>query len=411
MARRSELKNGDVYTIVGGAGVNPKLRAKVIDNGNRASLFLEYNFGTLQYSKQNGEKGYQATRKKEFLKLYVELSPRTPIDKADNTNTLEQAKQVRTLREQEFLEDTEGYEVRRHRESAELHTLFANYIANYKKGNVRKMRATLKRFAKFLQETPEYKRFAEQLPAKALDKKMVETFAEYLSSWGNGETPKNYFNQFKRVIKHLTEEGVFRQNPCEGVVVAIGDQTTQKDILSLEEYKKLWQTPCDNREVKRAFMFCLHTGIRYCDVIRLTYGCIDYSFNWVRFEQHKTEGRSSRSRLTIPLGDTTMELVGKPQTENPQEEKIFELPSKHLCTKHLQSWVARAGIQKHITWHCARHSFGTNMILGGVDTRTTQELMGHTSVEMTERYTRIADNIKRRAISVLPSLEDLNSQD
>lgn len=411
MARRSELNSGDIYTIVGGAGVNPKLRAKVIQNGDRASLFLEYNLGALQYCKDNGEKGYQANRKKEFLKLYIELAPRTPMDKADNVNILEQAKQIRALREQEFLEDTEGYEVRKRRDGAELHNLFANYIANYKKQNINVVRASLSKFRMFLEEAPEYRRFTNRLPARNLDKKMVEAFAEYLSSSAKGSTPASYFKQFKKVIKHLTAEGVFRQNPCEGVIVKAGDETTQKAVLSLEEYRKLWQTPCDSAEVKRAFMFCLNTGIRFCDLVRLTFDSVDYSNRLIRFEQHKTEGRSSKSRLAIPLSDTALELIGEPRTGDVQGEKVFNLQSKYLCTKYLQSWVARAGITKHITWHCARHSFGTNMILGGASLKTTQELMGHSSVEITERYVRIANEEKRKAVSILPNLETLNSSE
>ena len=87
---------------------------------------------------------------------------------------------------------------------------------------------------------------------------------------------------------------------------------------------------------------------------------------------------------------------------------VFTLPSHTMCLKALRRWTKRAGIDKHITWHCARHSFGTNMAATaaqkGFSVRVVQEMMGHSSLRYTERYTRVVDEQKKKAMAELSKL-------
>jgi site-specific recombinase XerD len=92
-----------------------------------------------------------------------------------------------------------------------------------------------------------------------------------------------------------------------------------------------------------------------------------------------------------------------PEAGQPQD-LVFTLPSSTAALKSLNNWVKRAAIQKHITWHCARHSFATNLIYYGADVTIVAKLMGHTTLKHTQRYAHIAEQLKRNAISNLPRL-------
>lgn len=178
------------------------------------------------------------------------------------------------------------------------------------------------------------------------------------------------------------------------------------DVLSSEEITTLLATqmPNQNLEIRRAFILSLYCGIRWCDVKDLSYGNVDFSNGFLKFEQNKTKGHSSKSGVAIPLNEELLKLIGQPKTKNPKEELIFNLPSHAMCLKSLARWVAKAKINKHITWHCARHSFATNILSIGANVKVVADLLGHSSLTYTERYVGAVDEQKKAAINSLPKL-------
>ena len=97
----------------------------------------------------------------------------------------------------------------------------------------------------------------------------------------------------------------------------------------------------------------LYYGLRFCDVKDLTYKNIDYTNHLLKFEQNKTKGHSANSGVVIPLNDGLLSLIG----EDPEnlDSSIFNLPTYESYCKSVKRWVKRAGINKHISWHMAKH--------------------------------------------------------
>lgn len=77
--------------------------------------------------------------------------------------------------------------------------------------------------------------------------------------------------------------------------------------------------------------------------------------------------------------------------------------SYESCCKSVKRWVKRAGIDKHISWHCARHSFAVNILNNGANIKTVASLLGHSGLKHTEKYTRAVDKLKEDAINSLPA--------
>ncbi|MDE6081330.1 MAG: site-specific integrase [Muribaculaceae bacterium] len=154
-------------------------------------------------------------------------------------------------------------------------------------------------------------------------------------------------------------------------------------------------------DIQRAFVFSLYTGIRFCDVKRLTYGNVDFSSRTLWFNQVKSEGRSARSAVVMPLSDDLMDIIGFPRNPAELSELIFPLPDTSICRRHLAEWVKQAGINKHITWHCARHSLAVNVLNAGANIKTVSSLLGHSSIKMTEKYLHVLDNQKKDAMNSL----------
>lgn len=129
---------------------------------------------------------------------------------------------------------------------------------------------------------------------------------------------------------------------------------------------------------------------------------MDYSNKKLTFNQKKTQGKSAKNWVTIPLNNGLLSLIG---AASDREERIFNLPSNTACLKALRNWTKQAGIDKHITWHCARHSFAVNILNNGANIKTVASLLGHSELKHTEKYTRAVDSLKEAAINSLPELK------
>ena len=399
---------------------NPQLKERTMKDG-RVSLFLEFYEGRketplldeagepVRYTSgaMKGKPKYKVThkRRQENLGLYYKAKPRTPTERWEKEEALRLARQIRWERQQEFLNDKEGYRLRRDRQGVNFLEYFQNYYDKYTKKDKPVMKTALQRFKDFLRDTPEYSGYKDSIRPSKIDKAMMVAFTEYLQGRSKGGGAHTIFAHFKKVILYAVDNGVMNKNPCYKVSIKIDNNQVKKDILSPEEIGRLAATKCSNPTVKRAFLFSLYTCLRWCDVEALTFNNVDYSSRLLRFEQKKTKGHSTASGVPIPLSNSIIKLIGKPQTPDGGSGLIFDLPSYDGSKRIVAQWVKKAGITKHITWHCARHSFAVNILNNGANIKTVSSLLGHSSLVHTEKYVRAVDELKRAAIESLPSLD------
>ena len=396
---------------------NPKLEQNVLADG-RISLYLEYYLSREETPvlDDNGNPVLYETgrmmgkpkvhikhnRRKENLQLYLIAKPRTPAERQQNKETLELAAKIRAEREQQFKESMLGYRLKKDR-SINFLDYYQAYIDSYTKKDLRMIKIALNRFKDFLKE--HYPLYEFSIKPDLITKEMMERFVEYLQSRSVGEGAKSIYQRFKKVVRYAIDHEVMLKDPCKGMVCKVDEQILRKDVLSMDEIQSLIQCHYDNENpnVRRAFILCLYCGLRFCDVKDLTYKNIDYTNRLLKFEQNKTKGHSAHSGVIIPLNDGLLSLIG----EAPKDlsSSIFNLPSYESCSKSVKRWVKRAGINKHISWHCARHSFAVNILNNGANIKTVASLLGHSGLKHTEKYTRAVDKLKSEAINSLPELK------
>lgn len=401
MAAKKEIRSDNTYIISQSTTDNPKLGAKILSDG-RESLFLDYYLGyQMVYSEKLDKEVARKDRKREFLSLYLWQAPRTPLERLQNKETLELAKEIRHEREQELKEGTLGYRLKA--KEINFFDFIQSYYDEYTKGDKRMIKAAQKRFTDFI--ALEYPLFKGNISPEKITPDMMEHFVEYLQSISKGEGALTHWKRWKKIVKAAVKKDILRKNPCEDIICKADEEALKKDILSVEEMELLISTTYQgqNPHTRRAFIFTLYTGIRYCDIKDLTFSNVDYSNRTITFNQKKTQGHSNKSWVTIPLNDGLLSLIGQPATNDPNE-KIFKLPSQEMCLKALRHWTAKAGIAKHITWHCGRHSFAVNILNNGANIKTVASLLGHSSIQHTEKYTRAVDKLKEDAINSLPTL-------
>lgn len=402
MALKKNYRVDNTYIISQDSTDNPKLGAKVLSDG-RESLFLDFYLGyDMAVSSKTGKEYKRVNSRREYLSLYLWQAPRTPMERQQNKETLEIAKRLRFERGQQLLEDAEGYRLKKDRDINFLDWMWSYYEA-YTKADKRHIKRAYNVFIDFLKATPEYAKFANRIKPQQITKEMIVAFTEYLQGRFVGEGAHTLYARFKKVIKAAVEADVMKKNPTTSVSIKIDNGALKKDVLSLEEIERLMTTHYagESVNIRRAFIFCLYTGLRWCDVKDLTFSNVDVSNSLLKFEQAKTKGHSSASAVVIPLNDGLMQIIG----DGKRDEVIFPLPSHNMCLKALRHWTKRAGIDKHITWHCARHSFAVNILNNGANIKTVASLLGHSGLKHTEKYTRAVDSLKQDAINSLPMLK------
>lgn len=410
------LRSNSTFLIEGNRGDNPKLFGRETTDG-RVNLYFEVYLGKDESMSESGRIYKKNLRRNEKLDLFLWQAPRTPEERRQNKETLDLAKRLRFERSQELLEANEGYRLKKNREIDFLEWMWSYYEA-YTKADKRQIKRAYVCFVDYLTDpngalTPipdgtegklNLKRaYALKLRPQQLTKEMVIKFTDYLQNRYRGEGPHTVYARFKKIIKAAVEADVLYKNPCTGVSIKVDNGSLKKDVLSIDEIKQLVATHYygENPEIRRAFIFCLYCGLRFCDVKDLTFANVDFSNGLLQFEQAKTKGHSSASGVVIPLNENLLNLIGK----GARDEHIFRLPSHTMCLKALRHWTKHAGIDKHITWHCARHSFAVNILNNGANIKTVASLLGHSGLKHTEKYTRAVDSLKEAAINSLPKLD------
>ncbi len=357
-------------------------------NKGKVSLYLNYS--------HNGK------RRKEYLGIILE-PPVTPEARAENKNKILIAKQIRAKKELEFL--SVEYALNKTAETFEdilpeapsngpdFFRIMNEYLSTYYKKDKKMVKSTILHLRTFNKK--------KILPINKITKEFCVDFLDYLRSKLRGNTPIGYFKKFRMCINKCVEKKLISHNPTNGIRLSQFDEVT-KEILTLKEIQKLAVTSCSNNEVKRAFLFSCYCGLRWCDLYQLRYKDVDFPAKRLTIIQQKVQTHSKSAILHLNLNHTALKLLQKRTGD--REDLVFSLPSYSYTIRILRKWVLDANIRKHITFHCARHSFITNIMANGANIKTAASLAGHSTTRHTEKYVHIIDELKQKAVDSLPDL-------
>lgn len=207
-----------------------------------------------------------------------------------------------------------------------------------------------------------------------------------------------YWTIFKCCIHEALTDGLILTDPLKGIPGYKNNQA-EREFLTVEELKAVVATPCSNDGVRRAFLFSCLTGLRWSDVKALTWSDVrtDASGTLIKFRQQKTQ-----SLEWMHLNRQAVSMIGE-RAEG--DTLVFpKLCGLWNANRHIAQWMGKCGIAKHISFHCARHTFAVMMLNTGTDIYTVSKLLGHRSLETTKIYAKILDETKRKAIDSIPDI-------
>jgi site-specific recombinase XerD len=330
---------------------------------------------------------HNGRRKYEFIKIKT-VKPKTVRDREENKNQEALAESIRSQRYLELKHKKHGLQSLEagNFQFIQVCTVFLN---DYSKADKRVIKAAVEKLKTFLEKNNE-----TNITLDELDENLFRSFKMYLDEQHNGETSYNYFKKIRSIIKFAIRKKYMSINPAEFVENKC-DDSLKKDVLTFDELQLMVDAECPNKEVKRAFLFACLTGLRWVDIVALTWQSV--KSNSLALLQSKTQ-----TRVDVPLSEEALQLLGERAAN---KEKVFTLPSHTGALKSLKKWTENAKVKKKVTFHVARHSLGTNLLVTGSDITTVSQLLGHRSLKYTTRYVRVADAIKTKAIDNLPKLK------
>jgi integrase len=207
-------------------------------------------------------------------------------------------------------------------------------------------------------------------------------------------TKASYFSTFRAVLKRAYRDKLIKDN-INDFLEKIEYKETKREYLTLEELKRLAYTPCDIPVLRRAAIFSCFTGLRVSDIMQLEWKHIVKAPDggWcMRIRTEKTE-----TEATLPISEEALSYCGKRKKDG----KVFEDFARGMLTAPLKRWLERAGITKHITFHCFRHTFATLQLAMGTDLYTVSKMLTHRFISTTQIYADIMDLEKRKSANAI----------
>ena len=237
------------------------------------------------------------------------------------------------------------------------------------------------------------KEYCEELTIGELTPYFVSKFESWMCT-------KGYHTN--TIAKHLTHLRIYVNAAILRGLMSEEDNPFHKRRISHRPFAHTHLTPFELEKLERlavlpkqqhlrhildAFLFCCYTGLRYSDFVQLTAANIQRgtTHTWINTESQKT-GASISLPIDLLFEGKALALLNR-YSDN--MDAFFHLPSNSTVDKRLQSIAQHAGIRKHFSFHSARHTNATLLLMQGVNVTTVQRLLGHKNVKTTMNYCEV----------------------
>lgn len=362
-----------------------KLRRRKLADG-RISLFLD----------RSVDGGHEY----EFLKLYL-LPETTATVKRQNARILRDAETILRKRTEELIVSKAETAALRNTSDMLLSEWMSIVRSNHEYRGVRDLKGldtVMKNLLKFGADA----RLCD------VDRQFFVDYIEWLRSscttaWGKPLTPKTiqtYYTALRTALNEAVREGLIASNPWYKLEATdkVKVPESKRDFLTIEEIRRMIDTPFAHEQVKQAYLFSCFCGLRLSDVRKLRWK--DISMHGGQWSVAVVMTKTSNP-VYIPLSKQAVKWLPKTDGVNPDGTVFDGLPNNSGICAHLKNWAKAAGVRKNVTFHTARHTCAVTLLTLGADIYTVSKILGHRSVRATQIYAKIVDSKKDEVTAMI----------
>lgn len=231
----------------------------------------------------------------------------------------------------------------------------------------------------------------EDITLRSLDREFYDAFDLFLRTERRlqQKSVHEHLYRLKKMTVRAVNQGTLRRDPYAVLHPELPKRRSRH--LKLDELKRLLAEQVADPELRRArdwFIFSTFTGLAYADLKQLSEKHITQDtegVRWIHIRRQKTSTESVVRLLDIPL-----RIIEKYRTER-TDKRLLPICSYHKLQKLMPRLGEVYGIEK-LTFHRARHNFGTHITLSlGVPIETVSRMMGHRRLMTTQIYAHVTD--------------------
>lgn len=236
-------------------------------------------------------------------------------------------------------------------------------------------------------------KFRSHLEFKDLSPRLVYDFEKFLfDNRLKTNTVAKHMKHLKAFVNSAINQSYLTLNDYPFRRYRIKTSTSKHSFLVPEELEKLENLELSGRHASwahtlDAFLFCCYTGLRYSDFVNLSERNIVMIDRkpWLVFNAIKT-GIEVKLPLTFLFDGKAWKLLRKYRGHL---KEFFSIKPNSNVNKELIRIGKYAGIEKHFSFHSARHTNATLLIYRGANITTVQKLLGHRNVTTTQIYSDV----------------------
>ena len=236
----------------------------------------------------------------------------------------------------------------------------------------------------------------KDMPIHAVTEDLFEEFRFYLKKKRfAAKTVNRHLCWFSRLMYRAVSKRIIRYNPFEDAIYEKEERKIR--FLQKSDVAKLMALKVNDREAEQArqmFIFSCFTGLAIADMERLKFSHIQTAADgrrYIRKERQKT-----KVEFVVPLHPIVEEILSRCREEQTVKEKgdglVFPRDCSRSAMNNKLSTVGLAcGIRQRLSFHMARHTFGTLSLSAGIPIESIAKMMGHASISSTQIYAQVTD--------------------
>ena len=243
----------------------------------------------------------------------------------------------------------------------------------------------------------------QDMPISTITEDLFEEYRFFLKKRGlKGSTINNNLCWLSRLMFRAVSKRIIRCNPFEHAKYEKEENKIR--FLQKSEVLKLMAMKMNDREAELArqmFVFSCFTGMAITDMENLEYSHIQTAADGQRYI--RKERQKTKVEFVVPLHPIAEAIINyyrKELARNEEQQTVKEKGdslvfqphcSRSVMGKNLSIVGKACGIKEWLSFHMARHTFGTMTLNAGIPIESIAKMMGHASISSTQIYAQVTD--------------------